>query len=179
MPYFKLYAKCSAREFVGFWQQFYRSKIPDEVYQANLNLGSELSEENVSLLWKWKNERYGSPLIEPTQAILEHLNAFRRLEHIDQTQEQNFWQKAFTVSRGIVWQVFLFHIACPYDYPVFDQHVMRAFFALTKGYIYRSPKEARVPCVKYEIFCSSYSGYKAFFFEMLTESPGSLPSPRQ
>ena len=85
MLYYKLYAKCSAQEFVDFWQQFYRSKIPDEVYQANLNMGSELSEENVSLLWRWKNERYGSPLIEPSQAILEHLKAFRRLEHIDET----------------------------------------------------------------------------------------------
>jgi len=175
MPYYKLYSKCSAQEFVDFWQQFYRSKIPDEVYQDNLNLGGELSEKNVSLLWRWKNERYGSPLIEPTQAILEDLNAFRRLEYVDEPQERNFWQKAFTISQRIVWQVFLFHMARPHDYPIFDQHVLTAFFALTEGYIYRSPKEARVPCVEYENFCSSYNGYKVFFSKLLSESGSPEP----
>lgn len=170
MTYYKLYARCSAREFVEFWQQFYQSKIPDEVYQANLNLRGDLSQENISLLWRWKNERYGLPLIEATKPILSDINAFRRLAHIDSPEERNFWQKASRVSPGIVWQVFLFHIARPQDYPIFDQHVMRAFLALARGYLVRNPRQVRVPCRSYERFCSSYSGYRGFFFKLVDEA---------
>jgi len=176
MTYYKLYARCSAQEFVEFWQQFYQSKISDGVYQANLNLRGDLSEENISLLWRWKNERYGLPLIEATKTILSDINAFRRLSHVEGPEERDFWQKAFRVSPWIVWQVFLFHMARPQDYPVFDQHVMRAFGALTRGYIYRMPKETRLPCLKYENFCSSYSGYRSLFFRMVSEA--SSPEPK-
>jgi len=175
MTYCKLYARCSAREFVEFWQQFYHSKIPDEVYEANLNLRGELSEENVSLLWKWENERYGSPLIEPTMAILPDVNAFRRLEHVAEPEERSFWLEASRVSQGIVWQVFLFHMARPQDYPIFDQHVMRAFLALTKGHILRHPGQVRGLCQSYERFRSSYSGYREFFFDLVSEAGSPEP----
>lgn len=177
MTYYKLYSRCSAREFVEFWEQFYQSKIPDEVYEANLNIGGELTKENVSLLWRWKNERYGSPLIEPTQAILEDINGFRRLEHIDEPSERKLWPKVATVSPRIVWQVFLFHMARPWDYPIFDQHVMRSFLALTTGFLCRNPREAKMICHSYERFYSAYGGYKGFFFDLMTEA-GS-PEPKR
>jgi len=175
MAYYKLYARCSAREFVEFWQQFYKSKIPDEVYQDNLNLEGELSGENVGLLWRWKNERYGSPLIAATKAILSDINVFRRLAHVEEAEERSFWQKASLVSPGIVWQVFLFHMARPQDYPILDQHVMRAYYALTTGYIYRNPRETRVPCRSYEQFRSSYSDYRDFFFGVVGEAGSPEP----
>jgi len=173
MTYCKLYARCTAREFVEFWESFYQSRISDEVYQANLSMGGELSKENICLLWRWKNERYGSPLIEPTQAILGEINAFRRLEHVDEPGERKFWQKVATITQRIVWQVFLFHMARPLDYPIFDQHVMRAYLALTRGYLYRNPREAIEPCRSYERFCSAYSGYRSFFFDLVKEAGAS------
>jgi len=175
MAYYKLYARCSAREFVEFWQQFYRSKIPDDVYQANLNVGGELNEENISLLWRWKNERYGLPLIEPTKAILPDINAFRQIRRVEAPEERDFWQKASRVSSGIVWQVFLFHMARPRDYPIFDQHVVRAFLALTQGYVYRRPKEARALSLKYEDFRSAYGNYRDFFFKVVGEAGSPEP----
>jgi len=170
MPYYKLYSRCSAQEFVEFWQQFYHSRIPDEVYQANLNAGAELTRENVSLLWRWKNERYGSPLIKPTQAILEDINRFRKLEHIDGAKEREFWQLVATITHGIVWQVFVFHMARPQDYPIFDQHVMRAYLVLTTGYLRRNPREVGAPCRNYEWFSSAYGGYRSFFFHLVKEA---------
>ncbi len=156
-----------------FWENFYRSKISDEVYQANLSMGGELTGENISLLWRWKNERYGSPLIEPTQAILGDINAFRRLEHLGGPGERKFWQKVATITQRIVWQVFLFHMARPLDYPIFDQHVMRAHLALTRGYLYRNPREVIEPCRTYERFCSAYRGYRSFFFDVVKEAGAS------
>ncbi len=177
MAYYKLYCPCSAREFVEFWEGFYHSRIPDEVYQANLNLGGELTEENVSLLWRWKNERYGSPLIRPTQAILADINSFRKLGHVDQPEERKFWQRVVTITPGVVWQVFLFHMARPQDYPIFDQHVMRSFLALTTGFVRRNPREARMVCRSYERFYSAYGGYKGFFFQLVREA--GLPQPKK
>jgi len=175
MAYYKLYARCSAQEFVGFWQQFYQSRIPDDVYEANLNLGGGLSEENVRILWRWKNERYGLPLVEPTKAILPDINAFRRLAHVDEPEERTFWQKASRVSPGIVWQVFLFHIARPQDYPILDQHALRAYYALTTGYVYCNPKEVREPCRSYDRFRSCYSDYRDFFFRLWGEAGSPQP----
>ena len=175
MTYYKLYTRCTAREFVEFWENFYRSKISDEVYQANLNMGGELTGENISLLWRWKNERYGSPLIEPTQAILGEINAFRRLKHLDEPDERKLWQKVATITPGIVWQVFLFHMARPLDYPIFDQHVMRAYLALARGYLYLNPREVIEPCRNYERFCSAYRGYRSFFFDVVKEASASEP----
>jgi hypothetical protein len=176
MTYYKLYSRCSAREFVEFWQRFYQSKISDEVYQVNLNVGVELTKENVSLLWRWKNERYGWPLVEPTQAILGDINSFRKLEHVDEVKEREFWQLVATITHGIVWQVFVFHMARSQDYPIFDQHVMRAYLALTTGYIHRNPREVEAPCGSYERFSSSYSGYRSFFFHLVKEA--SAPEPK-
>ena len=177
MAYYKLYSRCSAREFVEFWQQFYRSKIPDEVYQADLDEGAELTRESISRLWRWKNERYGSPLIKPTQAILADINRFRKLDRIYGAKEREFWQLVATITPGIVWQVFVFHMARPQDYPIFDQHVMRAYLALTTAYIRRNPRVVRAPCRNYERFISAYGGYRSFFFRLVEEA-GS-PEPKK
>lgn len=170
MTYCKLYSRCSAKEFVDFWEQFYQSKIPDEAYRTNLKVGAELTKENINLLWRWKNERYGPPLIEPTEAILKDINSFRKREHIDEASEREFWRKVAAITPGVVWQVFLFHMARPEDYPILDQHVMRAFFAVTRGYVYCNPKEVRVPCHSHERFCSVYSDYREFFFDLVKEA---------
>lgn len=170
MTYCKLYSRCSATEFVEFWEGFYRSTIPDDVYQANLNIGNELTMENVALLWRWKNQRYGSPLIGPTQQILGDINAFRRLESIEEQEERGFWERAYAISPRIVWQVFLFHMARPDDYPIFDRHVMRSYTAITTGYLRLNPREANMVCRSYDRFRSSYGGYRDFFLQMVKET---------
>jgi len=140
------------------------------MYQANLNLGSELTVENVSLLWRWKNQRYGSPFTGPTQQILGDINAFRRLGSAGEQEEREFWERAYGISPRIVWQVFLFHMARPDDYPIFDRHVMRAYIAITTGYLRLNPGEASMLCRSYDRFCSTYGGYKGFFLQLVAET---------
>ncbi len=50
--YYKLYKECEGGEFVAYWQQFYYSKIDDRVYQANLNIGQDLTPSNIEILWR-------------------------------------------------------------------------------------------------------------------------------
>ena len=173
--YFKLYQPCTAKEFVAFWEPFYDSgKYPEEVYMNNLGRLGELTVQNIEALWRWKSERYGSPMIPRTKEILPELNQFRRLTVVTEDDERSLWQKVFNISTGIVWQAFLFHIARPRDYAILDQHVMRAFRCLTTGRIWKDPREL-TPCFSYERFCSVTKPYNSFFFELVRESGCSDP----
>ena len=173
--YYKLYKECEGGEFVAYWQQFYYSKIDDRVYQANLNIGQDLTPSNIEILWRWKNERYGIPMIAPTKRILPQINTFRKLSVVAKKAEQDFWQITFTLSAGITWQAFLFHIARPEDYPILDQHVMRAFLCLTEGYVYLNPRQISAPCRSYPRFCAIYYPYREFFFKLVKEASCSEP----
>jgi hypothetical protein len=174
--YYRLFKECHANEFIAYWEQFYYSKIPDQVYQANLNIGGELTQSNIDILWRWKNERYGIPKIAPTNRILPEINTFRRLPTTTEEAEQSFWQKASTVSAsGITWQVFIFHIVRPEDYPILDQHVMRAFLCLREGYVYLNPKQISSPCRSYPRFRTIYYPYRDFFFKLMKEGSCSQP----
>ena len=175
--YYRLYERCSAEEFVTFWEQFYHSKMPDQVYQANLNIGYELTQSNIEILWRWKNERYGVPMIAPTKEILPHINAFRKSPSVTEEAEESFWQKTRTVSAaGIIWQAFVFHMVRPGDYPILDQHAMRAFLCLAEGYVYLNPKQTSVACRSYSRFRSVYHPYRDFFFRLTEESH--CPEPK-
>ena len=174
--YYKLFKECEAGEFIAYWEQFYYSKIPDQVYQANLNIGGELTESNVDTLWRWKNERYGIPKIASTKRVLPQINTFRRLPVITEEAEGSFWQTTSTISdSGITWQAFIFHIARPEDYPILDQHVMRAFLCLTKGHVYLNPKQISAPCRSYSRFRTIYHPYRDFFFKLVKEGSCSEP----
>jgi hypothetical protein len=132
-----------ARRFVECWSRFYSDRITasgtkDRIdYFAELNLGRDLTEENVRRLLRWKdpqhlthpvvsgpNARQDNPAVVRVLRNLAAINAFRndRLAEADmrRTAEQIFPQ-------GPVWRVFLLHIAKPHSYPIADKHVLRAF----------------------------------------------------
>jgi hypothetical protein len=130
-----------AHAFVAFWRQFYNYRITvldDEVlidYHAELNLGQDLTEENVRRLLRWKdrhqltdrilsgpNAGRDNPRVLRVLRDLDAINRFRRgaiaEDEIRRTVSAIF-------PSGIIFQVFLIHIAAPHDYPIADQHVFR------------------------------------------------------
>lgn len=132
-----------ARAFVECWGKYYRGTVnhvggvtPID-YLQELNLGLELGVENVRRLLRWKDPtyltdplRHGSDDESPNLNVgrvlarLNALNAFRRCE----TSEDEFLNVVGSVfPQGLVWQIFLFHIAKPVEYPIADQHVFRAY----------------------------------------------------
>jgi hypothetical protein len=133
----------NVKTFVECWRRYYRGdvsvslndKSPIE-YQSELNLQAELTEQNLVRLLRWKDKRV---LTHPTRRgpnslVLKvvrqrnMLNLFRRgaltTARLQQVTDELF-------PGGIVWQLFLFHVARPWEWPIADQHVFRAYTALS------------------------------------------------
>jgi hypothetical protein len=156
---------CSESEFVSFWARFYEeSKYPDSIYKANLNEGKQLNQANIKPLLEWKN---GRPLSKKKQEIavkvinnLPRFNQFRLLTEVTQMEFEKFWMRlSKIVKTGLVWRVFLLHMARPEDYPIVDQHVLRAYHYLTRGKI-AEPEQT----------LQAYESYRTFFGELVEKS---------
>lgn len=100
-----------------------------EVYCTELNLGGELTADNV-------------------KALLDEINAFRAGRKAE--------LEAFFGGGG-VYNVFIKHIARPTDYPIYDYHVLNAYYRLEKG-LAADTSEETTP--------ERYGEYRAFFFKV-------------
>jgi hypothetical protein len=162
-----------ARQFVDFWSGFYTynvtiaptSKDPIN-YFSELNLQSDLTEQNLRRLLRWKDPRYLSdPMLTKAELVgreqnqklqralecLGELNKFRR-DLVSEEEMRRTTDKVF--PKGLVYQVFLFNIAKPYSYPIADQHVFRAF-GVHKNFNFK-------PRVSWD----EYMRYRSYFSEI-------------
>jgi hypothetical protein len=128
---------------VDFWSQFYRYEVKDATdktiidYFSELNLGTNLTDQNVRRLLRWKDPRHlTDPKLEGTHAgerndnvdrvlaRMGDINRFRR-DGASEDEMRKTVTEIFPV--GTIFQVFLFNIAKPHRYPIADQHVFRTF----------------------------------------------------
>lgn len=129
-----------ASQFVKFWDQFYSYDVKlvgtEELidYFAELNVGSDLTEENIRRLLRWKYSRHltdpnvktreRNPRVVKILAKLRTINNFRNggvgEEDMRRTADEVF-------DSGMVYRPFLLHIAKPHAYPIGDQYVYRAY----------------------------------------------------
>ena len=133
-----------AKQFVDYWGKPYSyasvkdyntGKVID--YIEELNLGNRLSEQNIKRLLRWKDSHMltekilsgpdkGKNNIKVLKILEEQksINRFRqgdiRIEEFKITTEKIF-------PNGFVWQIFLFHIARPFEFPIADRNVFRTF----------------------------------------------------
>jgi hypothetical protein len=155
IPKFEL---AQAAKFVDFWSDFYResTKISgsDELidYLAELNIGNELTQENIRRLLRWKDRTNLSDPIKtkgPESKAIPNPKVTRVIENLpainefrmDQRTESEMW--SFTEGifpSGFVWRVFLLHIAKPHVYPIGDDNVLRSHCVQTRQRI-RRPSE--------------------------------------
>jgi len=156
---------CSLEDFISYWTCCYNEgKYPNTVYEENLNNKGVLQEKNIIPLLEWKN---GKSLSEDKKRIasttiknLKKFNQFRGLTAVTDDDFNQFWSFISTIVKsGLVWRVFLLHIARPIDYPIVDQHVLRAYYFLTHGNVTK-PEET----------LETYLLYKEFFFKLVKES---------
>ena len=163
---FKLnFQTCSATDFISFWNGRYNEgKYSDEDYEKNLNRRGFLTPKNVQYLLEWKNAK---PLSKRKQALADRtkrqiakFNKFRSLHEVSEPDFQGFWSFISTIiSYGIVWKVYLLHISRPNDFPIVDQHVLRAWNFLTKRRV-EEPEQT----------LENYRRYRFFFFELTKQS---------
>ena len=131
----------NANAFVTFWHQFYEDSTTafgsdDRIdYQNELNLGRDLTEENVRRLLRWKDPTYLTQTIlsGPNKGsdnprvlrVLEHLSSINQFRSGTITEEDARAIGERIFPNGIIWQVFLLHIARPHTYPIADKNVFR------------------------------------------------------
>lgn len=134
-----------AKQFIEFWESKYpgdKTKIfkSDETidYLNELNLRNRLTEENIKRLLRWKDPRRlteekvtglnkgkRNEVVSKVLENIEYINAFR----FGKMNEKDFKEKIGSIE-GIgehIFQKFLFHIARPFEFPIADQNVFRAF----------------------------------------------------
>lgn len=147
------------KEFVSFWSQFYNYAY-EELYTTRIDK-KQFSGEDLIELFKWKN---GGNLSAKKQNVLELI--IKKLDIIN-VQKADFCKDTFLAEfkfmKGIIWKIYLLHIIAPREYPIFDQHVCRAFY-----YIDRDQKE-EVPFNNSEKEKLYFDEYVPFFSKLLKD----------
>lgn len=124
---------CISR-FVECWERYYGGDDPE--YFAALNLGNDLAEQNIARLLRWKDPRFlthpkkdGEPNPSVVR-VLAKTASINRFRNGDLTADDfgKITQRIFPT--GIIWQLFLFHLARPTDWPIADQNVFRSYSVL-------------------------------------------------
>ena len=143
------------QQFISFWSSFYH--YPQEhLYHDNINKEA-FSVSDIENLFLWKN---GMKLSGKKLRALRAIT--RRLEIINQLKA-DFNLDAFQIEFdkvATIWKIFLLHIILPQRYPIFDQHVFRAFRFLQHNSLSGSPTE--------QVYLQGYVP----FFDMVVETSG-------
>lgn len=141
--------KSDVKEFVEFWNQFY--KADQKEYIENLHLGSALTERNIRKLIAWKMPAISKKSsIQKALRIRRYINTFRSGDITEEEMDKKL--KQVIPSGTNVLRVFIKHIAKPTAYPIYDQHVFRAYCKEVGG--------------KSSEIAEKYDAYRAFFFSI-------------
>lgn len=144
-------------EFIKFWSQFYNNSghLDEKFYYPYINDSSK--EDFLDRLWHWKmgvhfHNRNNQRALRVIKKEKEAIRDFRK--------SNPSFEKLFNFAReifrtGVVYPVFLIHICKPDKYPIFDQHVFRAFIFLTTKEIINKPEDAQ-----------DYLRYRDFVFKI-------------
>ena len=114
----------SLQEFISFWSELY---VYDNAVLYERIHNKTLSVDDLKDLYKWKNGMKLSQAKEKslnTKIIskIEIINILRTPSNFD----LEYFLKEFR-QVSVVWKVFLLHILKPNRFPIYDQHVHRAY----------------------------------------------------
>jgi hypothetical protein len=142
MPRFVIlkFEESEPQRFVQFWRQAYQAD--QSTYDQNIRLGSLLDSDNVETLMRWKaGPRHQDLAADFARAVPpETLNS--RREHHDaltDTELEALFNEITSSLRsaglrragGIIWPIFLCHVAHPQGTPIYDVNVWRAWRYIT------------------------------------------------
>jgi hypothetical protein len=114
----------SLQDFISFWSKLYaydNAVLYDKIHHK------VLSEKDIKDLYQWKNGMKLSQAKEKslnTKIIkkIDIINSLRATTEID----LDYFLKEFK-EVSVVWKMFLLHIISPSMYPIYDQHIHRAY----------------------------------------------------
>lgn len=168
--FFSFNLETNINDFINFWStynndDFEESREKKIDYFTELNLNNELTENNVKKLLRWKDPHYLTELTNKKNSRVERvlskiaiLNKFRFGKITEHEFDSNC--NIFPTGDG-VWNIFLKHIAKPTDFPIYDQHVHRAFCFHTTDINNKDAMDKKLNDIK-----NCYIEYKKYFFEV-------------
>ena len=114
----------SLQEFISFWSKLY---VYDNAVLYERIHNTTLSEDDLKDLYKWKNGMKLSQAKEKSlnTKIISKIDIVNNLRATSNFDLEYFLKEFKQVS--VVWKVFLLHILKPNRFPIYDQHVHRAY----------------------------------------------------
>ncbi|WP_435415088.1 hypothetical protein [Polaribacter aestuariivivens] len=118
-------ANISLCTFINFWSKLYTFSN-EAIYTESINKET-FTKTDIQNLYKWKNGMKLSVLKQKSldtkiKAKLSIINVFKKNDGIDLESFKNEFK-----NLTAVWKIFLLHIIKPDKYPIYDQHIHRAF----------------------------------------------------
>ena len=110
-------------KFIDFWAQMY--KFEDDVpYDECINKKT-FTKDDIQKLYEWKN---GMILSEKKQKSLNEkiISKLSVINELKQNFDKEKFRKEFK-NVSLVWKIFLLHIIEPQKFPIYDQHIHRAY----------------------------------------------------
>jgi hypothetical protein len=152
----------SPEEFITFWSVQYDYPF-DDLYRKNIEL-DKFDPETLREFFLWKN---GMRLSGNKETAFN--NIVQHIDVINDLKQNGFTPDVFEQYFGntaTIWKIFLMHIICPSEYPIFDQHVYRAF-----RFINSLPNED-LPENKIEKSKKYFDEYRPFYQQIQKEANG-------
>ena len=115
-------------QFIKFWSNLY--DYPNmEDYTLNIKYaqGEKYKEDNIWKLYRWRGRYSKSESKELTvkDKIIDRIDEINKLKSQKDIDLDQFFEQFDEISA--VWAIFLLHILKPLKYPLYDQHIHRAF----------------------------------------------------
>ena len=131
-PTLELKKQSDINSFIEFWSRLYSYPLQN-LYNETI-IKNQYEIDDIQRLFIWKN---GMKLSNKKQLSLD-VKIKSKLALINTYKQNNDWsvedfQKQF-VDLSAVWKIFLLHIIKPNTYPIYDQHINRAY-----NYIHNLP----------------------------------------
>ena len=126
--------RITLHDFICFWSSFYH--YPREHLYAERIQKDEFTVDDITKLFEWKN---GTPL---SQKKMTSLKGITDKIHLVNKLKANFnlgtFENEFS-SISAIWKIYLLHLIAPMTFPIFDQHVCRAFYFMTENKLKEIP----------------------------------------
>lgn len=149
--------KVCLKEFIDFWSSLYSDPHQD-LYENTIE-NKRFKGDDIFKLYEWKN---GGPLSERKKTSVKRI--VEKLDFVNQLKRR-MDPEAFEKSFGkmaAIWKIFLYHIIAPEKYPIFDQHVYRAYHYIKHGTVNEIVDNDKMKI-------AVYVDYVIFFQDMLKQ----------
>lgn len=156
-------------QFIEFWERYYQDNVKLQTgakinYIDELNIGSDLSEQNIISLLRWKDPRMLThPKVSSKNDNPHVISVLRKIGQINMYRrgilpENKFYKITQDIfPAGFIWKIFIRHIARPTQWPIADQNVFRSYVKLFNP---------TIPSNLTNFNDRTYCDYTKYFFEL-------------